>query len=221
MVFLTLSNLIAKVEARISEVSGPSVQTYSEDTIAGLLQEAYDYVIREAWWDHLMSWQTIALDGTTGKSTSDITCCSDFIDIRAVFTPVSSRPLPTLPRDFNPYMILGNNIAQYLEADLTPNRLFHVWPLTAQGNLYLHGRKSRAADFGPADTLSFDPIALTNYAAWKMTIDDATNPGQVSAFEEAFNKRIKQLKDAYNAKPIQLDPAVNPTMYGWQEFPYG
>lgn len=222
MAFDTLGSLITRVEKRISEVAGTSVQIYSEDAFGALIQEGYDFCVKQVWWPHLMVWEKRDLDGVTGRPNTDITTIQTYGDIRAVFTDMSNRPLPELPRDFNPFLsLISNTTAQYIEADNTKSRLFHVWPVTATNTLYIHGRELQSTPFTESDVVNFDALALVNYASWKAVVDDGTNPGQAMAIEATFNKRMAQLIDEYNSKPIQLDPAVNPTMYGWQEFPYG
>lgn len=219
MAFKTLGELIVACEKRLSEVAGTAVQVYSEDTLAYLIQEGYDFCINQAWWDHLMVWEQRTLDGINGRVTNDITTIQDYFDIRAVFRDGSDRPLPTLPRDLNPFRLSGTT-PLYYGADQTPRRLLSVWPKTATGVIFIHGRQTRATDFSADDVVMFDDVAMLNYACWKMSSDDGANPGQVEDFKATFNQRMKQLLDDYNSKPIQLDPAVaSPTLYGWQEMP--
>ena len=233
MAFLSLSDLIVRVESRLSEVPGMAVQTYSEDTYAVLLQEAFDFLASQAWWPHLMNWYPCTLDGSTGQINEFLNGATwtktfnnkvfRYEDIRAVFTDMSNKPLPELPRDFNPYLSTGNNMATYIEASNTAGKLFRVWPMTATNMLYVHARTTRdqAVDFQSTDIVPFDTVALVNYAAWKSSVDDATNQGQSNLFEQTMSNRIKQLLDAYNSKPVMLDPSINPTFYGWQEYPNG
>jgi hypothetical protein len=220
MAFKTLGELVVSCEKRLSEVAGTAVQVYSEDTLAYLIQEAFDFATKQLWWDHLMVWEQRVLDGVNGRVTADITSVQDYENIRAVFREGSDRPLPTLPRDLNPFTLNGTT-PQYISADVSvANRHFNVWPKTATGNVYIHGKTTRAADFTADDVVSFDEVAIINYVCWKASSDDGANPGQIEDFKITFSQRMKQLIDDYNSKPIQLDPATGSTsLYGWQEMP--
>lgn len=219
MAYKTLGELVVACEKRLSEVAGTSVQVYSEDTLAYLIQEGFDFASNQAWWPHLMVWEQRTLDGTNGRPNTDITSIQDYGSIRAIFRDGSNRPMAELPRDVNPFTITGTT-AQYISADNTANRLFHVWPKTAVGSVAIHGMRGRSADFTADDLVEFDEVALLNYACWKYSGDEGTNPGQCEDFKATFNQRMKQLLDEYNSKPIQLDPATtNAQLYGWQEMP--
>jgi hypothetical protein len=218
------TDLLAKVETELSQVSGYGTQTYGDDRILQLIWNTFQVCAKKVWWPHLMQWNQYALDGVTGKPTTAQKAVV-FGDIRAVFPPQASsmrgRPLSRLPNDLNPFALVGA-VARYIEGlDGVTNedaKVFRVWPLTATGSVAVHERVIPAT-FLPTDNVPFDDLALIYGACWQYFVDDGSNPRSEVKFQDLYNLRMKQLLDDYNNKPIELDPRISMTVDTWVELP--
>ena len=140
------NTLINRTIARLSMVSGTSVQTYAEDRIAEMLQHKFDVLFMEYWWPQFMVWKTSALDGTLGVVTDDLTTeLKDFLDLRVIYIENTNTPLTTLPSTVNPYTLSGTTPIHF-EASTNVAKVFHVWPLASTGNI-IYAFRSKPDDF--------------------------------------------------------------------------
>jgi hypothetical protein len=216
----TASELVIAVQNALSQVSGSSVQLYSEDQIAASINKMYRFLRREADWPHLSVWETVTLDGTVGIPNGNMTQITSFDDIFAIYPSSSQRKLDPLPMDINPFLISGSRarfFTQYNNAAL-PLRLFQVFPVASTDTLYVNGRiPEPTTDFDPDDVVPFDADCLTQYAAWDYATDDGANPTQMDKLLNTAETRLKQLKRGI-AKPIVLsNNASVPNQ--WSEVP--
>ena len=215
MAYYSLTDLIAKTIVRLRMVGGAATQLYANDAIAQMLEETYEMVRAQRWWDHLMVWENRELDGTTGQITVPITGCREgFRDVKHVFFRNSNQPIPILSQDVNPYRLAGTQ-PRYIEPlnVVTANNtsLFRVWPLTAVATtlepIRIRVRKDPANVFTDASVIvPFDATCLINGAAYKYAADDGTNPAAVASLQTAFEARRVQLERQHDTAVILLDP---------------
>lgn len=220
MAFLTYTNLIQRVIRRLRMVPGYATQLYAEDVIGDMIQDVYGTVRQERWWDHLMYWETVELDGSTGVITTTLDNLREgFEDVQYIFYGTSNLPLPQLTSDINPYRLSGTTprYVEPLAADDDPsgNLIFRVWPLESVATiaddnpLRVRVRRDPTNLFTDAQVVvPFDAMCLVNGAAHKYAAGDGTNPTQVEEFRVAFEARLKQLRARHSKAVIQLDPRM-------------
>lgn len=216
MAFKTLTSLIQETIISLRMVSGPSTQQYAEDAIAQKLQQTYEMVRSERWWDHLMRWENHQLDGATGKIVGTISNAPNrFHDVKHIYIGSSRRELPILAANVNPYRLTGT-IPRFVEPlnvidDAEGNKLFRIWPLAAITEIDKPLRCYVRVDppnlfTSPTVVVPFDATCLINGAAYKYAADDGTNPASVATLQNAFGERLKQLMYAHDSAVILLDP---------------
>lgn len=199
------NTLINRTIARLSMVSGTSVQTYAEDRIAEMLQHKFDVLFMEYWWPQFMVWKTSALDGTLGVVTDDLTTeLKDFLDLRVIYIENTNTPLTVLPSTVNPYTLSGTTPIHF-EASTIVAKVFHVWPLASTGNI-IYAFRSKPDDFVSTDSVNFDAQTLILGTCFDYLEDDGMNPNASQKFQALFESRVKQLKKTVNAQPMSLDP---------------
>lgn len=229
MAFYNLTTLVQRTITRLRMVSGPSAQLYAEDAIAMMLEETYEMVRAERWWDHLMRWETRQLSGTNGLITTDLLMARErFRDIQHIFYASYNQPLPILSSDINPYRLVGT-VPRFVEPldftdDPTGSKLFRIWPLTSATTvaqpIRIRVRLDPPGIFeNPATMVPFDATCLINGAAFKYAADDGTNPASIASLQSAFEARLKQLKQQHDSAVIILDPRqTNPNIQDeWME----
>jgi hypothetical protein len=216
MAMLALTDLIQKTIVRLRMVAGPATQMYAEDAIAQMLEETYEMVRVQRWWDHLMRWENHQLDGTTGIITGTIVGARErFRDVQHVLYAGNNQPLPIMSQDINPFRLTGTT-PRFVEPlnvadDAAGTKLIRVWPLTAvtvsDKPIRLRVRVDPVNIFtDPALVVPFDATCLINGAAFKYAADDGTNPASVSSLQSAFDMRLRQLQEQHDRAVILLDP---------------
>ena len=209
----TLAQLVTRTEQRLSMVAGTSVQLYSEDRIAEMIQHKFDVLFIEAWWPQFMTWYTWTLDGTNGQVTVDVTnIIKDYQDIRRIFPSGSNTPLTELGSTVNPLQLSGTT-PMHFESDIATDKRFHIWPKTATGNIIVHVR-TKPATFISSDEINFDEQALILGAAYDYAEDDGTNPGGTEKLQNLFEARVQQSQSQLNDAPLSLNPlTTNPNTF--------
>ncbi len=214
-------SLIQSVIRRVGQVTGTSVQVYSEDLIGDMIQHKFDVLFEEQWWTQFMRWRTVTLDGTTGVPTISMRNPPDgkglqrFEDIHSAFVTNSNRPLPRFPDFVNPDTVKGST-PRFLEIDASDEKVFHVYPITATGTINVHYREL-PDNFVTGAEVDFDNQALILGAAFDYLSSDGTNPSATDDMKDMFESRIKQLKKSRAWLPHALDPRVEDTVDDWFE----
>lgn len=225
MAYLTLTDLVQRCLRRLRQVPGVTTQAYSEDHIADLLEEVYEEVRALRWWDHLTSYQTRTLDGTTGRVTVPFVGARDrYRDVQGVYYDRSPTPLPITSFHRNPTSYTGTRprLVEPLDlvADATGMYLFRVWPLASQGTVHVRLRAdpyTNLFDDAANRTIPFDATCLINGACMKYAIMDGTNPGAVGEFDRAYNERVLKLQQQHDSTPLHLDDRFYQHINEWTE----
>lgn len=211
MAFLSAAALTQRCIVRLRQVAGVSTQAYSEPNLLLLLEECYEQCRALRWWDHLTTWQTRTLDGTTGKFTTDVLGARERMrDVQSVWSPDRQQPLPMVNQHNTPMRISGTR-PRMVEAlsvvdDPAGTRLFRVWPLQSTGEVLFRVRCDPPDLFtNVAAIVPFDASVLVNGACMKYAVMDGTNPGSMAEFDRAYNERVMQLQQQHDSTPLQLD----------------
>jgi hypothetical protein len=200
----TFSQIIQSVIVRLSQVPGTSVQSYSEQRIAAMVQHKFDVLFDLEWWPQFNAWTTTSLDGVAGLPVADFTnVINRPQDIRAIYVDTFPKPLPYLPAHLNPYTITGTRV-RYIEFINTPAKVFRVWPATALvDNLHINYRTKPDA-FISTDVVPFDAQALILGTTYDYAEDDGAVPGSIEKYKVMFDSRVEQLRLALHEAPIEV-----------------
>lgn len=202
----TFAKLIERTATRLSQVAGASVQLYSEDRIAEMIQHKFDVLFDEAWWGQFVTFgETMTLNASTGVVTIDVSDkIKRFDDIRVIYPDDSNTPLSALPEaTLNPSTITGTTPGFFSQSSDT-TKVFKVWPLASTGDIQVTYRTKPDA-FVDSDVVNFDEQALILGAAFDYSEDDGTNPAATDKLQNMFESRVKQLRNLRNETPVTLD----------------
>lgn len=204
----TLKVLTDRVTERLSQVSGTGVQIYAEDRIGEMIQHKFDVLFDDLFWPQFTDWVTYTLDGTLGVVTADLTeVIKRFDDIRVIYPAGSSQALPEFPAvTLNPNRLSGTT-PLYFQAEGSANKVFHIWPKTATGDIDVNFR-TKPDDFTAEDDIDFDSQVLILGSVYDYLEDDGTNPGATAKFEALFESRRGQLRRNRQQAPVPLNPTA-------------
>jgi len=141
MSYKTLSQITDDVIKRIGLVSGAAVQTYTEPQIKLAVQDAFDFMFRKRFWDHLTDWYTYTLDGVNGYIVGNLTdIAAEFNDIERIHNSDQSVIVKCENNDF---LYVQNVSAQYwtpikfTAGNNQPwqTKVIKFWPPTATGDV--------------------------------------------------------------------------------------
>lgn len=206
----TMSNLVRKVERELRLVGGTSVQTYAEDEILQNLQSAFNMIFDIRWWEEYSSWQQATLDGTIGIPNADLTLVKRYEDIQVMYVGGTTRKIPELPSDLNPYLLTGaagRFRTSYALSDLAngTTRRFQIYPNTAVGDVAFYAR-NKPDEFTMASTCLLDDDMLVFHAAWYMLETDGTNPGHTALMQQRAADALGTQLDNRRKGPIPISP---------------
>jgi hypothetical protein len=105
MAWSTLREITQDTISNLSQAGGVGTQRYAQPRIELLVNQCFSMLYNRQWWPQFMRWYNLPLDGSSGVVVGDISAITRFADIRAVFPSGSSRPLPVLPLNLNPFDI--------------------------------------------------------------------------------------------------------------------
>tara|TARA_R100001594_G_scaffold22817_1_gene44309 strand:- start:4633 stop:5292 length:660 start_codon:yes stop_codon:yes gene_type:complete len=202
----TLTQLITRVERRLSQVAGASVQIYSEDLIADMIQHKFDVLFDEAYWPQFTTLsETMTLDGSTGVVTIDLSSkIKKFDDIGVIFPDGSNTAISEVPfLTQNMSLITGSTPTSY-GPNTNSNKVFNIFPFTATGKIQVTYR-TKPDDFDSGDNVDFDSQALVLGAVYDYLEDDGTNPAATDKAQSLFESRVQQLRNLRSSAPIALD----------------
>lgn len=190
MSFKQVSQLTSDVLKRIGLVSGAGVQTYTEPQVTMAIQDAFDFLFRKRFWEHLSDWHTFALDGTLGVVTTNLTSilaeANDIRDIRMteserlIVKPVKGEHLRVQNTEPLYYTAL-----KYGDANFT-SKVIKFWPPTATGSVTAYIR-THPGLFGTSDVVPFPQDIIGWAAAWLVLETDGLNPGNANKARTMFD----------------------------------
>lgn len=218
-----VSDIVSDVILELSQVPGVSTQVYATPRIEQLLQDAAIMMMDEMWWPDMCHFYTAQADGVTGVLTTDLVSpllnhkITRFQDIEAVYPATTNKRLKVFPPRYNPLTVSGS-FSNFIIPDATqPLRPFAVLPITASDVLSIRARSYPQIPMSSTDTIYLDRLMMTYFTAYMYEEDDGTNPGAISKFKALFEKRLEQVKSAWAATSVALDPRFPDNVYEWSE----
>jgi len=204
----TLTQLVTRVETRLSMVAGVGVQFYSEDAIEEFIQTTFNTLFDKAFWPRFTTHaSTYTLDGTNGIVTTDLTTLiKRFEDIRHIFPDNSNTALTELPSTINASTIDGTSPVHF-SSNPDVSRIFTIWPKASTGDIQVTYR-TKPDDFTSTDEIDFDEDSLVLGASWEYLKDDGTNPEATASMLALFEQRAEQILNSLGSHPVSLDPVT-------------
>lgn len=220
----TLVDLVQRTITRLSMVPGTSVQLYSEDRIAEMIQHKFVIVRSELWWDDMMTYATLT-QGDDGRPLetvwreinpamiTDDVLINSYNDIQYAWSSRSPLPLKKLPTRSNPAGFMRRGTTMYRAPDAA--KVIRFLPITPGQSMTVRYRQYYGT-FMPADTVPMDDQLLILGAAYDYLEDDGTNPRQAEKFRNMFNDRLTQLRSEENDREIELTQRHGMLNGDWQ-----
>ena len=207
----TFSELIHKCLVELRQEVGISVQQYTEDVLAAILQRQFNIFFDHYWWPTYYTVSPFTLDGLTGAVTADLTDrIKRFDDIRYVWHESDITPLAVLPPALNPRSIGPGTAFRKYYAPYPDSTLFRVVPPTLTGEVNI-GYRMKPDPFKPNDEVKLDDDLLTNATCFNYLADDEDAPNAIKKFQEATAKREAQLREVMNRGPVPIGaPQASP-----------
>lgn len=215
-----VSDLITRVERRLSQLAGPGTQVYTQDILLEHITSAFTTTFDDHIWPGYQVWVTSALDETVGVATADLAAVvdsdgnslalTDFFDLIGVYPSGASAPLPNAPLDVIPDLVTGTAARYIVAYPQRPDKVFRVIPYTATGSLYIQYR-ARPSNIDMDTNLKVDDELLVCAATFLYLADDATNPtatnialGRLQARQRTVAQNLAQRipLGARNAQPV-------------------
>jgi hypothetical protein len=218
MAFVTVQDAIREVALGVSLINGSGMTPYSDDMITSLLQQAHQFINKEqVWSDSILTYNRV-LDGTTGRITVGIpsTEVSDAKKVFRAYHESSMQPAAKLSGYVNTDIatsIYGYTLISKVQ-DPGPQKLLLQWyPATLTGSvIYLAKAQYDFTDYDMEIPIDF---WLHVYRAlWQYAVSDGTNPAQMEAYQDNYNKTLALVKGEENARPLQMDPySITPDIW--------
>lgn len=215
----TVTDAINRILRLLSQVSGENVQLYAEDRVIDMLQSSYDTLFDKLWWPHRMRSTTVALNGTSGEATTNITTLLRFEDIKNIYRVGESRPLPEVPLNINPATLTGT-IARCYGPTITTGKIFKCFPIEATGSVIVeHRTKQDPFADDVAVEIDFDVDLLVFNAVYEYLEDDGTNPGATEKYRNKFNDKFRDAFKKYGTRIIPFRRGVPRIPSDWSTLP--
>ncbi len=207
-----VSDLVNETLMLVGEMSGTSVQTYSEDQVKAEVVRSFNLLFKKRFWNQYSGWVRVALDGTTGIMTTDaLEYVLDFEDIFAVCVGGSSVPLPILSRNVNPFTLTGNAPRYWtgLKASHASYNLRKIitYPITSEGNIDIGARfyPIKITDnWTMDDTMHLDKDMLVYGAAFMTLVGDDLNPGQAEVCKTMMEMKYRDIVSSLASQKISI-----------------
>lgn len=207
-----VSDIVNAVITELSQVPGIATQIYSAGRILQHVQDALLLELEDMWWPDYMTYiGPVALDGTTGRLTSDLVgplgMITEYRDIAAVWMDGSNKKLRELPQSINPLTLASGASTAYIAPDYAVvGRPFKVYPQESTTGVVVWARQRPRTPLMNSDKIYIDQLLLQYDATWMYAVDDGTIPAQVNKFQTLAQNRRRMVKASFGQHPIALDP---------------
>ena len=203
----TLQTLTQNVIYEISQVPGVAVQVYSEPVIQRKIQYHFDRIFSKGWWPQFYTPSlTVNYSSHTGLPTNDFTASpiiKGIEDIRWIFRPGYSKPLPELQAHYNRNVVTGTS-PQFWESYPNTSKLFRILPIpdptmaaaedTSTYSVVISFR-TMPDDFSSSDLVSFDYLYLLYAVCEDILATDGDNPGDIEKYGNMARDRLRTLNN--------------------------
>lgn len=194
MSYKTLTAITQDVIKRIGLVSGTGVQRYTEPQVAMTIQDAFDFLFRKRFWDHLSGWYTFTPNGSTGVVTDDLsTIAAEPTDIREIYITGTDRRV-VQPVGNEHLLVNNSDYALYYTAwkytatggDQWKTKVIKLWPVTCTQDVTMHIRVHPGI-FNDNDIVPFPQDIIGWCSAWLMLETDGINPANANKAQAMFD----------------------------------
>lgn len=225
MVHETVGDAIVEVARNMSLVNGQGMTPYSDDFIASLLAQAHSLIVKEqTWYDCTLAYERV-LNGTTGNITVGVpeTELKEARKIFRVYHESSMKPLPLVSGYSNRLIsttLYGYELISPSEDPGANKLLLRFFPNILTGRVRFLAKKT--FDFTNRDLIIPIDFWLHVYrASWRYATSDGTNSTQIDAFKNDYNELLRLVKEAENARSVNLDPYLSiPDVWWESDDPY-
>lgn len=202
MSITTLSNILTRVEARLSLMGGLDVQTYGQPKLVEMIQSIFNDVFRLRFWKMHLLQRDFTLDGVNGLATEDVDpYIKEFNDIKYIWLKGYQSPLAEGAYDLNPSMINAACFTAY--GDVT--KVFQLFPRTMTGDITVSYRTA-PGNYAINDLVMFDQEYLVFETCAQYLIFEGANNLAAKDMRDKAEKRLKHL--------MQLEDKNEKSMYG-------
>lgn len=206
MGFPTYGDIVDDTIVMMGQVSGSSVQTYTEPLVKLAVNRIFTFLYNKMQWDHLWTWETKTLDGTTGKFTTVFTTVKQWEDVTEMRIGGTERVIPKPVGNEHTIFTSGSTPEFYTvlpwdDAD-AETKFIQIWPPTATGSVdMLVGHRPENFEL-PDDKVPMDRSLMVDGAVWWLLEDDGMNPASVDKARTAFDLNYQDIISRAGAKPI-------------------
>ena len=188
----TANDIIQHCIARLSMVSGTSVQKYAEDKLFYMIVEKYEALFEERFWKNQCFWKKFTLDGASGTLIENIVDYFDRLeDIEFIVVNNNDGPLAALGSNIIPDDVAGSTPCYYMQNEVA-EKVVKIVPYTSTGTVNIRYRKRRTP-IKASDFVYFDESCIV-YAVCADYLSDDGDSANAQKFNELFHQRLLTLK---------------------------
>jgi len=197
----------------VGEVSGPGVQVYENDRMKQDAIRAFNMMLKKYAWHQYLSWFTVTLDGTTGKSVENLfENVLDFEDFIGVHRTGETQRLPIAPTRANPNTVLGTTAMMWTSLNATdadyPKKKIRVYPYTSVGKIDVLARVYPAMppqfNLDWTDILYLDKDMLVYATAFMTLSGDDLNAGAAEVVRNLMEMKYKDVTAQLGNHPLPV-----------------
>jgi hypothetical protein len=206
MAYPKFKDIQQDVLVMMGQVSGSSVQTYTEPLIDLAINRIFDFLWEKQKWPHLWTWETKTLDGVTGKFTTPLSTVREWEDIAEFRVGGTERGIPMASGNEH---TLGSGssaprhytILPWDDAD-SETKFVKFWPVTSLGTVdILVGHRPDVFAL-PDDKIPMKKSLMVDGCVWWMLEDDGMNPASVEKARLAFDLNYQDTAGRIGARSI-------------------
>ena len=225
----TVREIVTDAQELLGDVPGAGVQTYGDDRMFRDCIRAFDIFHKKYPWEQFTSFTLAALDGVTGKITTDeFQHLKDSEDIFAIYPENSDFEIPVLGHRRNPAMLRGSGPARFwntlptIDADFQWKRI-QVIPPTATGNIVICWRHyprafSNTGLIDPwrwEDVMDLDSSLLVHATAWMTCSHDDINSNATQDQQNLADDRFNEITVNLSRRKMTPNPSGSGVPYNW------
>lgn len=205
MTYRTFTQITQDVIKRIGLVAGTGVQIYTEPQVEQGINDAFDFLFRKRYWEHLSDWFTYTVDATTGMFTADIDDVVKSHDDAKFFYETDTRRKIVQPVGSEAQLVNNTSAIYYKPvrySTTNDNYLKKLWQFLPVGSTtsVTFFARSHPGVFDAADTVVPFPQDIIGWAAtWLVLETDGLNPGAANKaqamFDISYRDMISSLAD--------------------------
>lgn len=204
----TLREIVDGATRLVGQVDGVGVQTYGDDEMLEAATRCFNLIVKKYGWEQYREWSQHTLAGADGVvNAAAFTTVRDFEDFLAVYIGGTSREVPVLPKNINPYTLTGTSVLYWTSLPVTSalfaTRRLQFWPLAATGTVDVQSRVyPEEMDW---DTVVYlDKDMLEYGTAFMALVGDDLNPNAANTYKDLMESRFQDIIEALGARPRRI-----------------